>query len=87
MLSLAHYSLRLGQGALVTYDFEGFEKQFIEQFIQQKPLIIAEHLHFEFKRDACKSSVFEKLRFKVKQASLAELIYFYVRKFVLIIYP
>ena len=67
LLSHAHYSLALGQGSHVTYDFEGVEQQFMEQFIQNKPLILAEHLRFEYTREAYNLDVFEQVRHKVQQ--------------------
>ena len=69
LLSHAHYSLALGEGSQVTYDFEGVEQQFIEQFIQSKPLILAEHLRFEYAREAYSQNVFKMVRLKVKQVS------------------
>ena len=66
LLSHAHYSLALGQGSYVTYDFEGVEKQFMDQFIQSKPLIVAEHIRFEYTREA-RSDMFEQVRHRVKQ--------------------
>ena len=69
LLSHAHYSLAFGQGSHVTYDFEGVEQQFIEQFIQSKPLIIAEHLKFEYAREAYNQNVFRMVRVKVPQVS------------------
>ena len=70
LLSHAHYSLALGQGSHVTYDFEGVEQQFMEQFIQSKPLILAEHLRFEYTREAYNLDVFEQVRHKVQQVIL-----------------
>ena len=70
LLSHAHYSLALGQGSHVTYDFEGVEQQFVEQFIQSKPLILAEHLRFEYTREAYNLDVFEQVRHKVQQVSV-----------------
>ena len=67
LLSHAHYSLALGQGSHVTYDFEGVEQRFMEQFIQSKPLILAEHLRFEYTREAYNLDVFEQVRHKVQQ--------------------
>ena len=68
LLSHAHYSLALGQGSYVTYDFEGVEKQFTDRFIQSKPLIVAEHIRFEYTREA-PSDMFEQVRHRVKQVS------------------
>ena len=70
LLSHAHYSLALGQGSHVTYDFEGVEHQFMEQFIQSKPFILAEHLRFEYTREAYNLDVFEQVRHKVQQVIL-----------------
>ena len=70
LLSHAHYSLAFGQGSQLTYDFEGVEQQFVEQFIQSKPLIQAEHLRFEYAREAYNKNVFEIVRLKVQQVSL-----------------
>ena len=69
LLSHAHYSLALGQGSHVSYDFEGVEKQLTEQFIQSRPLILAEHLRFEYTREAYNLGVFEQVRHKVQQVS------------------
>ena len=72
LLSHAHYSLALGQGSYVTYDFEGVEKQLMDQFIQSKPFIAAEHIRFEYTREA-HSDVFEQVRHRVKQVGVAYL--------------
>ena len=70
LLSHAHYSLALGQGTLVSYDFEGVEKQLMEQLFQNRPLILAEHLRFEYTREAYNLGVFEQVRHKVQQVSV-----------------
>ena len=70
LLSHAHYSLAFGQGSQLTYDFEGVERQFVEQFIQSKPLIVAEHLRFEYVRETYNMDVFEIVHLKVQQVSL-----------------
>ena len=70
LLSHAHYSLALGQGTQIRYDFEGVEKQLMEQLIQSKPLIAAEHLRFEYSREAYNLGVFEQVRHKVQQVSV-----------------
>ena len=70
LLSHAHYSLALGQGSQVTYDFEGVEQQFMEQLIQNKPLIRAEHLRFEYARETYNIDVFDKVNLKVQQVIL-----------------
>ena len=67
LLSHAHYSLALGQGSVLTYDFEGVERQLMEQLFQDKPLILAEHMRFEYIREAYNLAVFDKVRFKVQQ--------------------
>ena len=69
LLSHAHYSLAFGEGSQLTYDFEGVEQQFIEQFIQSKPLIVAEHLRFEYAREAYITDMAENVRLKVQQVS------------------
>ena len=53
----------------MTYDFEGVEQQFIEQFIQSKPLILAEHIRFEYSRETYNIDVFDKMNLKVQQVS------------------
>lgn len=68
LLSQAHYSLALGQGSHVTYDFEAVERELMDQFIQSKPLIVTDHLRFEYNREA-RSDVFEQVRDRVKQVS------------------
>ena len=67
LLSHAHYSLALGQGSHVTYDFEGVEQQFMEQFIQNKPLILVEYIRFEYTREVHKVSMLEQVRHKIEQ--------------------
>eukprot|EP00800_Vazella_pourtalesii_P008402 TRINITY_DN2208_c0_g2_i2.p1 TRINITY_DN2208_c0_g2~~TRINITY_DN2208_c0_g2_i2.p1 ORF type:complete len:499 (+),score=128.74 TRINITY_DN2208_c0_g2_i2:191-1687(+) len=74
LLSHAHYSLALGQGSYVTYDFEGVEKQFTDRFIQSKPLIVAEHIRFEYTREA-PSDMFEQVRHRVKQTEVREVLW------------
>ncbi|KAI6655776.1 E3 ubiquitin-protein ligase [Oopsacas minuta] len=80
LLSQAHYSLALGQGSQVTYDFEGVEQQLMEQFIQNKPLILAEHLRFEYIREAYNLGVFEQVRHKVQQTELKKIVWSAIRK-------
>ncbi|KAI6655769.1 E3 ubiquitin-protein ligase [Oopsacas minuta] len=80
LLSHAHYSLALGQGSQVTYDFEGVEQQLMEQFIQNKPLILAEHLRFEYIREAYNLGVFEQVRHKVQQTELKENLWRLIRE-------
>ena len=75
LLSHAHYSLAFGQGSQVTYDFEGVEQQFIEQFIQSKPLILAEHIRFEYSRETYNIDVFDKVYLKVQQVSRTSMKY------------
>ncbi|KAI6652351.1 E3 ubiquitin-protein ligase [Oopsacas minuta] len=75
LLAHSHYSLALGQGSHVKYDFEGVEKQFMDQFIQSKPLIMAEHLRFEYTREAYCLDVFEQVRHKVKQTEVKEMLW------------
>ncbi|KAI6656630.1 E3 ubiquitin-protein ligase [Oopsacas minuta] len=75
LLSHAHYSLALGQGSQVTYDFEGVEQQLMEQFIQNKPLILAEHLRFEYTREAYNLGVFEQVRHKVQQTEVRMIVW------------
>ncbi|KAI6647030.1 E3 ubiquitin-protein ligase [Oopsacas minuta] len=80
LLSHAHYSLALGQGSQVTYDFEGVEQQLMEQFIQNKPLIQAEHLRFEYIREAYNLGVFEQVRHKVQQTEVKEIVWIAIRE-------
>ncbi|KAI6647050.1 E3 ubiquitin-protein ligase [Oopsacas minuta] len=75
LLSHAHYSLALGQGSQVTYDFEGVEQQLMEQFIQNKPLILAEHSRFEYIREAYNLEVFEQVRHKVQQTEVRVIVW------------
>ena len=51
-----------------SYDFEAVERELMDQFIQSKPLIVTDHLRFEYNREA-RSDVFEQVRDRVKQVS------------------
>jgi hypothetical protein len=67
------YSLRLGEGHRVEYDFIGLEKQIYNQFVVGKPLIDATiPLMMRYTGDVAKHDTFEQIRRKIKpQVSLA----------------
>ena len=51
----------------MSYDFEEIEQQFMQEFVQNRPLILAEHLRFEYIREAHNLDIFEQIRQIVQQ--------------------
>lgn len=66
ILSHCHYSLHVGQGQDVTYDFAALEKHIIDRIIQGKPKIIPDMINVSYTKDTFTATNFFAIRSKVQ---------------------
>ncbi|PFX29705.1 E3 ubiquitin-protein ligase RNF213 [Stylophora pistillata] len=66
ILAQCNYSLEVGRGTLVQYNWEALERQLIDRFIRGRPLIDFKHERFAFSKDAQLDSVFTSVKNKVR---------------------
>ncbi|XP_065845272.1 E3 ubiquitin-protein ligase rnf213-alpha-like isoform X2 [Oscarella lobularis] len=71
VLSHCNYSLEVGKGCDISYDFAGIERQLVDRFLTGKPQIQFEAREFSFSGDLYTTALFVKIRHKVPQANLA----------------
>ena len=65
ILSHCHYSLKVGKGEHIKYDYHALEKHILNQFIHGKPLILLDIPQVVYKRDIYTTSSFAAVRKKV----------------------
>ncbi|XP_027055365.1 E3 ubiquitin-protein ligase RNF213-like isoform X2 [Pocillopora damicornis] len=66
VLAQCNYSLEVGRGTLVQYNWEALERQLIDRFIRGRPLIDFKDERFAFSKDAQLDSVFTSVKNKVR---------------------
>ncbi|XP_022783821.1 E3 ubiquitin-protein ligase rnf213-alpha-like [Stylophora pistillata] len=66
ILAQCNYSLEVGRGTLVQYNWEALERQLIDRFIRGRPLIDFKDERFAFSKDAQLDSVFTSVKNKVR---------------------
>eukprot|EP00118_Oscarella_pearsei_P024112 m.298997 g.298997 ORF g.298997 m.298997 type:complete len:1015 (+) comp40786_c0_seq14:4240-7284(+) len=72
-LLLAHcnYSLEVGRGSDITYDFAALERQLVDRFLTGKPKIKFQVHQFAFSRDAYTSDLFVRIAQKIPQEKIS----------------
>ena len=65
VLSHCHYSLTIGKGQNVTYDYHALEKHILDRFIHGKPLILSDIPQVVYRNDVYTSATFATVRKKV----------------------
>ncbi|XP_065826351.1 E3 ubiquitin-protein ligase RNF213-like isoform X2 [Oscarella lobularis] len=72
-LVLAHcnYSLEVGKGSDVTYDFAALERQLIDRFLTGKPRVLFKPHEFIFSQHAHTEALFSKIEQKIPQEKLS----------------
>ncbi|KAK2555497.1 E3 ubiquitin-protein ligase rnf213-alpha [Acropora cervicornis] len=70
ILAQCNYSLEVGKGTLVQYNWDALERQLIDRFIRGRPLIEFKDERFAFSRDIQLDSVFAAVKVKVPQHPL-----------------
>ncbi|XP_078381354.1 E3 ubiquitin-protein ligase rnf213-alpha-like isoform X3 [Oculina patagonica] len=72
ILAQCNYSLEVGRGTLVQYNWEALERQLIDRFIRGRPMIDFKDERFAFSKDIQLDSVFASVKAKVHpQVSLS----------------
>lgn len=71
IMAQCSYSLEVGRGTLVYYNWEALERQLIDRFLRGKPIIDFKDERFSFSKDVHLHSVFTKVRNKVPQVPLS----------------
>ena len=61
------YSLKIGFGDDVTYDYASLEKHILDRFVHGKPLIDVDIPLLAFKSDILKTTVFSRVRKAIPQ--------------------
>lgn len=67
ILSHCHYSLHVGKGQDIIYDFDALEKHIIDRFIQGKPKIIPDMINVSYTKDTYTATNFFAIRSKVQE--------------------
>jgi hypothetical protein len=71
ILANCNYSLELGKGTRIEYDFGMMEKQIEERFIRGRPRLLMREFDFVlFREDFTNATVFSQLRSRIQQESL-----------------
>ncbi|XP_067056125.1 E3 ubiquitin-protein ligase rnf213-alpha-like isoform X2 [Acropora muricata] len=70
ILAQCNYSLEVGKGTLVQYNWDALERQLIDRFIRGRPLIEFKDERFAFSRDIQLDSVFAAVKLKIRQYPL-----------------
>ncbi|XP_020616489.1 E3 ubiquitin-protein ligase RNF213-like [Orbicella faveolata] len=65
ILAQCNYSLEVGRGTLVQYNWEALERQLIDRFIRGRPLVDFKDERFAFSKDIQLDSVFASVKAKV----------------------
>ncbi|CAH3189324.1 unnamed protein product [Porites lobata] len=71
ILAQCNYSLEVGRGTLVQYNWDALERQLIDRFIRRKPLVDFKDERFAFSKDIQLDSVFAAVKAKVPQVPLS----------------
>ena len=67
ILTHCKYSLKIGYGDDVTYDYVGLEKHILDRFVHGKPLIDVDIPLISFKSDILRTTVFSHVRQAIPQ--------------------
>ena len=67
VLTHCKYSLKIGFGDDVTYDFVSLEKHILDRFVHGKPLIDTDIPLLSYKSDVLRTAIFSKVRKAVQQ--------------------
>ncbi|XP_068694638.1 E3 ubiquitin-protein ligase rnf213-alpha-like [Montipora foliosa] len=71
ILAQCNYSLEVGKGTLVQYNWDALERQLIDRFIGRRPLIDFKDERFAFSREIQLDFVFAAVKVKVPQIPLS----------------
>ena len=68
IMAHCHYSLRTGEDLTNQYDFQGLEKQFLNECVYGKPLIEVKELpHMVYRKDVYTAQKLEEIKRNVPQ--------------------
>ena len=65
ILSHCHYSLKVGKGQDVKYDYQALEKHILNRFIHGKPLVLVDIPQVVYRKDIYTTGTFAEVRKKV----------------------
>ena len=72
IMAHCHYSLRAGEDVSYHFDFQGLEKQFLNECVYGKPHIEVKELpHMVYHKDVYTAQKFEEIERKVPQVIIA----------------
>ncbi|XP_064634464.1 E3 ubiquitin-protein ligase rnf213-alpha-like [Lineus longissimus] len=74
VLANCNYSLEVGKGTIITYDFSGIERQLEERLLRGKPKLRFEISSIVFRGDYSNAAEFHALRSKIRQEPMSHAI-------------
>ncbi|XP_077981790.1 E3 ubiquitin-protein ligase RNF213-like [Glandiceps talaboti] len=70
VIAYCDYSLEMGRGTCLDYNFEGLERQIITKFVQGKSRVQRETIIFTYGDSICDKTVFKHLRLLIPQTDI-----------------